>query len=207
MAFITELLLLSGVLTAFYSIEPNADGGSEEPAVMEALGELVGKYENPKSLYDLIAHFPIDKKIVCPDSDARLPYPGDCTRYVTCRDFKAHIRVCPPGFKFDKEALHCRYGIQVNCHDPDNNKRACGENEKYSVCGPACEASCYNINNDYDDCPKRCVKGCFCQDGFIRGPNRICIKPNECMFSNMVEPRFIVNSHIIEKIPGDEFEI
>lgn len=60
MVFITELLLLSGVLTAFYTSEPYADAGLDEP-VVEALEELVGKYEKPKSLYDLIAHFPVDK--------------------------------------------------------------------------------------------------------------------------------------------------
>ncbi|GFR17569.1 hypothetical protein TNCT_684051 [Trichonephila clavata] len=57
----------------------------------------------------------------------------------------------------------------------------CPENQQYSDCGSPCEKNCLNPPQY---CPAFCVKGCFCNPGYIRlyfsdGP---CIPESYCPF-------------------------
>ncbi|KAG8198795.1 hypothetical protein JTE90_007099 [Oedothorax gibbosus] len=201
MAAIPELVLVMCFLAITGIWEQKSTKNLEDP-IGEALEEIVQTYEKTLSLYDLLAHFPIDNTITCPESDTVLPYPGDCTRYVTCRDYKAHIRGCPPGMKFDKGALRCRFDFQTNCSDALEEHEHCGVNEEYSECGPSCEQTCDEYRNDYLDCPEECAKGCFCKEGFVRGSLRNCIEPRKCGNKNMLEPWFLINARTKTRTPA-----
>ncbi|GIX68938.1 zonadhesin [Caerostris extrusa] len=56
---------------------------------------------------------------------------------------------------------------------------SCGENQEYLECGPSCPLTCSNFQ-DSVFCTKQCTKGCFCKPGFVLGPNRTCILPQNC---------------------------
>ncbi|GBM18236.1 hypothetical protein AVEN_39005-1 [Araneus ventricosus] len=70
----------------------------------------------------------------------------------------------------------------------------CGSNEVYLECSLGCEKTCDEYKNDYIDCPEECVKGCFCKEGFVRGPLRNCIPPRKCNNNDSLEPWFLINS-------------
>ncbi|CAL1267801.1 unnamed protein product [Larinioides sclopetarius] len=55
----------------------------------------------------------------------------------------------------------------------------CGENEVFQECGTACPVTCDNRLVP-QQCTKRCVRGCFCAPGFIRGPYGKCMLPQQC---------------------------
>ncbi|XP_076304973.1 serine protease inhibitor swm-1-like [Tachypleus tridentatus] len=57
------------------------------------------------------------------------------------------------------------------------NGHACPENEHFEKCGTACEATC---DSAPIYCTQECVEGCFCNSGFVRGPYRKCVRPEEC---------------------------
>ncbi|PRD21888.1 UNVERIFIED_CONTAM: hypothetical protein NCL1_50565 [Trichonephila clavipes] len=193
MSPIPESFLVFSLFAFMFSwrmiLEPETDDH-----IIEAIEEIVQTYEKKLSLYDLLAHFPIDHNIVCPESDIHLSYPGDCTRYITCRDFKAHIRGCPPGMKFDKKVLRCRYAYNSVCNESLEVEKKCGSNEVYLECSIGCEKTCDEFRNDYIDCPEECTKGCFCKEGFVRGPLRNCIPPRKCGIFNPLKPWFLINS-------------
>lgn len=68
----------------------------------------------------------------------------------------------------------------------------CGKNEYYSDCGDdACEPKCpesyfiskngSNVWKSLEDCTPTCVRGaCICKPGFVRSPDGICIRPEDC---------------------------
>ncbi|GIX68945.1 zonadhesin [Caerostris extrusa] len=77
---------------------------------------------------------------------------------------------CSPGFVRDK---------QGNCILPKLCPPICGENEEFKECGTACPVTCLNRNQQIK-CQERCVKGCFCKDGFVRNPSGKCCLPKLC---------------------------
>ncbi|GFT45325.1 zonadhesin [Nephila pilipes] len=77
---------------------------------------------------------------------------------------------CKKGFVRGKDGL---------CVPQTECPRVCGLNEEFSNCGPACPATCSNFGKSVV-CTQQCVKGCFCKNGFIRGPQGTCIKPETC---------------------------
>ncbi|KAF8773172.1 Cysteine-rich venom protein 6 like protein [Argiope bruennichi] len=193
MPAVQQLLRVASVLAFMVAWRLTFEPEKEDP-IVEVLEEIVHTYEETKSLYDLLAHFPVDNNIVCPERDVHLPYPGDCTRYITCRNYKAHIRGCPRFMKFDNVALRCRFATDAKCSDTENIEKKCGSNEVYLECKQGCEQTCEENSNDYIDCPEDCVKGCFCKEGFVRGPLRNCIPPRKCNTTDSLEPWFLINS-------------
>ncbi|KXJ81879.1 hypothetical protein RP20_CCG017356 [Aedes albopictus] len=62
---------------------------------------------------------------------------------------------------------------------PVGDVETCGKNELYNACGSACPATC-EPNPAIVTCPPVCVRGCFCQPGFVRDANYNCIEPADC---------------------------
>ncbi|CRL03442.1 CLUMA_CG016437, isoform A [Clunio marinus] len=60
-----------------------------------------------------------------------------------------------------------------------SNAETCGENESYNSCGTACPVTCETLGEPVF-CIALCVAGCFCNDGYVRGPNGNCIPDDEC---------------------------
>ncbi|GFV25852.1 zonadhesin [Trichonephila clavipes] len=72
-------------------------------------------------------------------------------------------------------------GPNGKCINPSLCPAVCGKNEVFLQCGTACPASCRTLSNPRNlPCPNHCVKGCFCKEGFVRGPDGTCIPPTTC---------------------------
>ncbi|XP_035221983.1 zonadhesin-like, partial [Stegodyphus dumicola] len=59
----------------------------------------------------------------------------------------------------------------------------CGENEHYEHCGPNCPDTCKNYKDVHKPCLRRCVKGCFCNEGYVKAGDGNCVKPENCLSS------------------------
>lgn len=62
------------------------------------------------------------------------------------------------------------------------DKRFCPENEFYTECGASCQTECATLNKPCLIVNKRCPDGCYCNKGYARDANRICIPISECPF-------------------------
>lgn len=56
----------------------------------------------------------------------------------------------------------------------------CEANEEFRSCGTPCPVTCSNISRRRRVCTERCVRGCQCKIGFVRGPSGRCIRPEDC---------------------------
>ncbi|EYC00848.1 hypothetical protein Y032_0112g295 [Ancylostoma ceylanicum] len=61
----------------------------------------------------------------------------------------------------------------------------CGENERFDICGNACERTCEDKENKM--CPRACyVPGdCTCVKGFFRNKEGKCVSEDDCEYDNM----------------------
>ncbi|UJR07791.1 hypothetical protein I4U23_012073 [Adineta vaga] len=79
--------------------------------------------------------------------------------------------------------LVCILSIQARVI-ANSPKQCCPEDEVFKSCGTACPLTCEDIRNSTSDdkCTKQCVKGCFCQEGYVRetDKNSACIKSELC---------------------------
>uniref|UniRef100_A0A1L8DPH2 Putative chymotrypsin inhibitor n=1 Tax=Nyssomyia neivai TaxID=330878 RepID=A0A1L8DPH2_9DIPT len=69
----------------------------------------------------------------------------------------------------------CATYAQIACPD---EKPACGVNEEYRCCGPACDEYC-----DGHDCGIRyfvCPNKCYCAQGYKRNNAEECIPIEDC---------------------------
>ncbi|CRK88925.1 CLUMA_CG002526, isoform A [Clunio marinus] len=66
---------------------------------------------------------------------------------------------------------------KISYHFP--RKGSCGEDEEYSTCGSACPVNCETLGQS-TTCTEECVKGCFCKEGFVIGPQGNCIPEGDC---------------------------
>lgn len=62
----------------------------------------------------------------------------------------------------------------VECKDP---------NSYATECGSACEATCKNPKQ-FGPCPDVCVKGCFCNPGFLKNDTGVCVSAEKCPKGN-----------------------
>uniref|UniRef100_A0A914W652 BPTI/Kunitz inhibitor domain-containing protein n=1 Tax=Plectus sambesii TaxID=2011161 RepID=A0A914W652_9BILA len=84
---------------------------------------------------------------------------------------------------FNRHKKQSRGG--VNERQSETTRLDCWDNEHFVSCGPEaqCEVTCENRHN-----PPRCRRPqfecnfprCVCNNGYVRGPNRRCIRPDEC---------------------------
>ncbi|GFT32287.1 zonadhesin [Nephila pilipes] len=58
-------------------------------------------------------------------------------------------------------------------------KKNCSSNEKYTECYALCQYNCDNYDEPYR-CNPACIWGCICESGYVRGPNKTCIRKEEC---------------------------
>lgn len=67
--------------------------------------------------------------------------------------------------------------ISVNSHH-----RICGENENSYVCSSKCkDLTCKKLYSDQvTECPDICEDGCFCNEGFARNADNVCVDVAEC---------------------------
>jgi Trypsin Inhibitor like cysteine rich domain len=58
----------------------------------------------------------------------------------------------------------------------------CPANQEYKDCGPykTCEKTCDNPTAAGIPCPKICVKGCFCKNGFVKNEAGNCVPLSQC---------------------------
>ncbi|CRL03436.1 CLUMA_CG016479, isoform A [Clunio marinus] len=106
---------------------------------------------------------------------------NDCE--ATCKPFSSDIAcpyicltkcVCRDGYVRDNSE-------DRNCVPVESCSSHCEENEIYSECGSGCgDASCQNYDAEPGFCPTYCNVGCFCDKGYVRGPNKKCITVAEC---------------------------
>lgn len=70
----------------------------------------------------------------------------------------------------------------------------CGENEVYTNCGSSCgDLTCERPSFAAVSCLAVCVRGCFCAEGFVRGPDNVCIPVEKCPPSKNKLKRFKIN--------------
>ncbi|GJQ81448.1 hypothetical protein Trydic_g14605 [Trypoxylus dichotomus] len=64
----------------------------------------------------------------------------------------------------------------------------CGPNEVYKTCGPACHPTCAQPDISTIACPKPCVRGCFCQDGYLQNSKGKCVAKVKCGIHEVYNP-------------------
>ncbi|GIY31194.1 zonadhesin [Caerostris darwini] len=97
----------------------------------------------------------------------------------TCEDEAPCLDVCIPGCNCQPGFLRDAEGTCVPWRMCRSSTEKCPPNERFHPCSGGCQKNCSN----YDDllmCPAACVPGCICEDGFVRGPDKKCIKPDRC---------------------------
>lgn len=95
---------------------------------------------------------------------------NDCT--MTCEK-GCH---CIAGYKRNKR------GVCVpteECKLPDAMPK-CGLHEVFSECGSTCGYRCSDLNNKDIQCPLECNRGCFCEEGYFRNDEGLCVRKRQC---------------------------
>jgi hypothetical protein len=104
---------------------------------------------------------------------------------VTCENFSNPPRICTAQCV---DGCFCNSGYirgpgnrcirRSQCpHRPPR----CGRNAHYTTCGTACPLTCKNLNNPPQVCTLQCVRGCFCNKGYVRGHDGRCVRPSLCL--------------------------
>jgi len=99
-------------------------------------------------------------------------------------------RVCRPGCMCKEGHVRDIDGVCVpltKCEAPKSapfmmmppEEPKCPQNELFRSCGSACPATCANPRPS-PICTKQCMVGCFCQEGFLRNANGICVQAANC---------------------------
>uniref|UniRef100_A0A914V0Z6 WAP domain-containing protein n=1 Tax=Plectus sambesii TaxID=2011161 RepID=A0A914V0Z6_9BILA len=96
------------------------------------------------------------------------PRPSTCTTSCLAQC------VCAAGYVRDMQRTNRPCVLPQQC---SNLYRNCPANERYLTCGPACQATCSNRN---PPCQRNCVNGCFCQPGYVRNSNNVCVMSHSC---------------------------
>ncbi|RWS20843.1 hypothetical protein B4U80_03515 [Leptotrombidium deliense] len=52
--------------------------------------------------------------------------------------------------------------------------------EIYVTCGSKCADTCYNYNDNKQNCSTDCVVGCWCKPQTVRSKNGTCVSSIEC---------------------------
>ncbi|GFQ77863.1 mucin-19 [Trichonephila clavata] len=60
------------------------------------------------------------------------------------------------------------------------DEKRCPINEMFRKCSAHCQRNCSNYDHPAIPCSKKCVSGCVCKTGLVRGPKGNCIPPRNC---------------------------
>jgi len=81
--------------------------------------------------------------------------------------------------------------INAKCVKTDKcENEKCGPNSYFSDCGYECPKTCETLDEDIV-CTKRCRKGCFCFEGYVKDGDDRCIEENECPQFELISGRSI----------------
>ncbi|XP_036338483.1 venom serine protease inhibitor [Rhagoletis pomonella] len=58
--------------------------------------------------------------------------------------------------------------------------RLCPRHETYTSCGPSCQTECATLNQPCLIRHIRCPDGCYCNAGYARNANGVCIPQSRC---------------------------
>ena len=72
-----------------------------------------------------------------------------------------------------KDCEHKREGLS-------KTKKECQTDEEYTECGDFCSEKCDNSNQNKENCPYTCLKGCLCRKGYKRNNEGICVEESKC---------------------------
>lgn len=116
----------------------------------------------PNEIFDLCGNTEVVNTCDEPNLTSTSP-PDECNAGCICRE--GYVR------NDKKECIKIEECVK-KCPNP---------NEVFGDCGDMCPKTCANKDN-FMPCPGRCNKngGCVCRQGFVRGPDRKCIKPEDC---------------------------
>nr|WIM01413.1 zonadhesin-like protein 2B [Limnephilus flavicornis] len=111
--------------------------------------------------------------------------------YTKCNNYPCR-RTCeyPNGVPGCNPSPDCYPGCVCKAGTLMNNDGVCvpegecayncpGPYETFNFCGTACPKTCDNKDKNIA-CILLCVKGCFCQEGYVRDKNNKCILPKDC---------------------------
>ncbi|CAG2172867.1 unnamed protein product [Oppiella nova] len=80
--------------------------------------------------------------------------------------------VCNTGFRRNQSTGQCE---QLSSH-----VESCGGNETFSHCGTECARKCFD-ETKRQFCPTICLRGCFCNEGYVRDShNQKCVLSTDC---------------------------
>ncbi|GFQ65783.1 zonadhesin [Trichonephila clavata] len=102
-----------------------------------------------------------------------------------CTNYKEKYIPCPlicePGCICVEGYVRGPEGKCIPKEKCSRSSERCREHSKFDHCGahPSCQKNCQNYNENFP-CPAICVPGCICEDGYVEGPNKECIKKEEC---------------------------
>jgi hypothetical protein len=113
----------------------------------------------------------------CPPTCAQ-PHPEMCTKNCVAGCF------CKPGYLKNEKGVCTK---SENCGVPAEEAMmmppmVCDTNEEYREC-KGCDGTCKNPN---PICPRICVRGCACKQGYLRADNGKCVMTREC--TSMPQP-------------------
>ncbi|GFY51440.1 zonadhesin [Trichonephila inaurata madagascariensis] len=142
---------------------------------------------------------------VCPQNEHFDECSAHCQK--NCRNYNQSIMclaVCTSGCKCNKGLVrgpHNRCirpeqcpaqptkGPSLDTDSIQTNERRCRINELFVGCSAHCQKNCSNYNLSAVPCSKKCVPGCVCMTGLVRGPKGNCIPPRNCPSRN--SPTFV----------------
>ncbi|CAO1396965.1 unnamed protein product [Diamesa tonsa] len=119
---------------------------------------------------------------LCKDPNAVYNKCGSSCSEGTCKNPNGLSQICT---KMCETGCFCKTGYVKNdagkcvlpktcpipkCKDP---------NSYANECGSACEATCKNPNPK-GPCPDVCVKGCFCNPGYLKNDQGVCVPVEKC---------------------------
>ena len=62
----------------------------------------------------------------------------------------------------------------------ESEPHVCPLHEIFTECGSACPDTCDNYEDQHRICTLQCVKGCFCEKGYVRNKEGACVLLSNC---------------------------
>ncbi|CAD0198479.1 unnamed protein product [Chrysodeixis includens] len=115
-----------------------------------------------------------------------------CPGETTCRD-RDHPPLCPDILQPQLPVCACKDGLiradDGSCVTSEQcDKLKCPDPNEHYKCGYVCENECAALNvPDRTDCPDEhylCKRECYCNDGYARDENGVCIPVGNCGMYN-----------------------